>query len=198
LEKPSYINNLAVTGAYGKLNIPKINIWHAKDLKDWEKLNEQIEKTAFTRRESNVPVLPIKLFDTKLPEFEFTLPTPPQINDVAASVDLDEVEVVGKLPSVFPISKSIKNQENSTTMKPNNTDNTYNNSNPPINKNAQMLRAMPVFGNALGVLFSALDKPNYSNIQRTENYYHQIPTISARPIGNRMVYTPLDINYLMT
>ena len=57
---------------------------------------------------------------------------------------------------------------------------------------------MPIFGNALGTLFTALDKPNYSNIQRTENYYNQIPTISARPIGNRMAYTPLDINYLMT
>jgi hypothetical protein len=42
------------------------------------------------------------------------------------------------------------------------------------------------------------DKPNYSNIERTENMYRQIPMVSAKPIGNRMTYTPMDVNYLMT
>jgi hypothetical protein len=28
--------------------------------------------------------------------------------------------------------------------------------------------------------------------------YRQIPMVNPKPIGNKMTYTPMDINYLMT
>lgn len=66
------------------------------------------------------------------------------------------------------------------------------------NKWAQALRAVPAIGSGIGALVSMFDKPNYSNIERAENMYRQIPLVSPKPIGNRMSYTPMDINYLMT
>jgi hypothetical protein len=42
-----------------------------------------------------------------------------------------------------------------------------------------------------------LDKPDYSTMKRTENMYRQIPIVSPKPIGDRMSYTPMDINYAM-
>lgn len=66
------------------------------------------------------------------------------------------------------------------------------------NKWAQALRAVPAIGSGIGALVSMFDKPNYSNIERAENMYRQIPMVSPKPIGNRMSYTPMDINYLMT
>ena len=66
------------------------------------------------------------------------------------------------------------------------------------NKWAQALRATPAIGSGIGALISMFDKPNYSNIKRAENMYRQIPMVSPKPIGNRMSYTPMDINYLMT
>lgn len=66
------------------------------------------------------------------------------------------------------------------------------------NKWAQALRATPAIGSGIGALVSMFDKPNYSNIKRAENMYRQIPMVSPKPIGNRMSYTPMDINYLMT
>lgn len=63
---------------------------------------------------------------------------------------------------------------------------------------AQALRAVPAIGSGIGALVSMFDKPNYSNIERAENMYRQIPMVSPKPIGNRMSYTPIDINYLMT
>lgn len=66
------------------------------------------------------------------------------------------------------------------------------------NKWAQALRATPAIGSGIGALVSMFDKPNYSNIERAENMYRQIPMVSPKPIGNRMSYIPMDINYLMT
>ena len=66
------------------------------------------------------------------------------------------------------------------------------------NKWAQALRVVPAIGSGIGALVSMFDKPNYSNIERAENMYRQIPMVSPKPIGNRMSYTPMDINYLMT
>ena len=63
---------------------------------------------------------------------------------------------------------------------------------------AQALRAVPAIGSGVGALVSLFDKPNYSNIERAEKMYQQIPMVSPKPIGNRMAYTPIDINYLMT
>jgi hypothetical protein len=57
---------------------------------------------------------------------------------------------------------------------------------------------MPAIGSGIGALISLFDKPNYSNIERAEKMYQQIPMVSPKPIGNRMAYTPIDINYLMT
>lgn len=72
-----------------------------------------------------------------------------------------------------------------------NSQNTYN-------KWSQALRAVPAIGSGIGALVSMFDKPNYSNIERAEKMYQQIPMVSTKPIGNRMAYTPIDINYLMT
>lgn len=63
---------------------------------------------------------------------------------------------------------------------------------------AQALRAAPILGSAIGAMSSLFDRPDYSNIERAENMYRQIPMVSPKPIGNKMVYTPMDINYLMT
>lgn len=63
---------------------------------------------------------------------------------------------------------------------------------------AKTLRATPVIGSAIGAIASLMDTPNYSNIERAEDMYRQIPMVSPKPIGNRMSYTPMDINYLMT
>lgn len=63
---------------------------------------------------------------------------------------------------------------------------------------AQALRAAPVIGSGIGALSALMDSPNYSNIQRAENMYQQIPVVSPKPIGNKMTYNPMDVNYLMT
>lgn len=63
---------------------------------------------------------------------------------------------------------------------------------------AQALRATPILGSAIGAISSLFDKPDYSNIKRAENMYRQIPMVSPKPIGNKMTYIPMDINYLMT
>lgn len=63
---------------------------------------------------------------------------------------------------------------------------------------AQALRAAPILGSAIGAVSSLFDKPDYSNIERAENMYRQIPIVSPKPIGNKMTYIPMDINYLMT
>lgn len=63
---------------------------------------------------------------------------------------------------------------------------------------AQTLRAIPILGSAIGAVSSLFDRPDYSNIERAENMYRQIPIASPKPIGNKMTYTPMDINYLMT
>lgn len=63
---------------------------------------------------------------------------------------------------------------------------------------AQALRAVPVIGSGIGALSALMDSPNYSNIQRAENMYQQIPVVSPKPIGNKMTYNPMDVNYLMT
>lgn len=89
------------------------------------------------------------------------------------------------LPTVTGVTPSETPSETSTS---NTTNNSY----------AQALRAMPVLGSAIGALSAAFDKPNYSNIQRAENKFLQIPTVSAKPIGDKMSYTPLDTNYMMT
>ena len=67
-----------------------------------------------------------------------------------------------------------------------------------INYGAQILRSVPIIGNAIGAVSSLFDRPDYSNIERAENMYRQIPIVSPKPIGNKMTYTPMDINYLMT
>jgi hypothetical protein len=67
-----------------------------------------------------------------------------------------------------------------------------------INYGAQILRSVPIIGNAIGATAAIFDKPNYSNINRAEDMYRQIPMVSPKYIGNKMIYTPLDINYLMT
>lgn len=63
---------------------------------------------------------------------------------------------------------------------------------------AQALRVAPILGSAIGAVSSLFDRPDYSNIERAENMYRQIPIASPKPIGNKMTYTPMDINYLMT
>lgn len=73
----------------------------------------------------------------------------------------------------------------------------------PINLNdenylAQALRAAPIAGSFLGAMSALLDKPDYSTMKRTEDMYRQIPMVSPKPIGDRMSYTPMDINYVMT
>lgn len=68
------------------------------------------------------------------------------------------------------------------------------------NKNnlAQALRAAPIAGSFLGAMSALLDNPDYSTMKRTEDMYRQIPMVSPKPIGDRMSYTPMDINYIMT
>ena len=70
----------------------------------------------------------------------------------------------------------------------------------PKNSNwlTQALRAAPIAGSFLGAMSALLDKPDYSTMKRTENMYRQIPMVSPKPIGDRMSYTPMDINYVMT
>lgn len=63
---------------------------------------------------------------------------------------------------------------------------------------SQALRAAPIAGSFLGAMSALLDKPDYSTMKRTEDMYRQIPMVSPKPIGDKMSYTPMDINYLMT
>lgn len=88
----------------------------------------------------------------------------------------------------FPDTAKGAPSEITTSNKNNNTNNSL----------AQALRTVPAIGSGIGALVSMFDKPNYSNIKRAENMYRQIPLVSPKPIGNRMSYTPMDINYLMT
>lgn len=63
---------------------------------------------------------------------------------------------------------------------------------------AQALRAVPVFGSIGSTIASLFDKPNYSNTERAERAMSAVPRVSATPIGQRMSYNPMDINYLAT
>ena len=63
---------------------------------------------------------------------------------------------------------------------------------------AQALRAMPVLGSTIGALTSLFDKPNYSTMRRTENKYEAIPHVSATPVGERLTFNPIDVNYIAT
>lgn len=68
----------------------------------------------------------------------------------------------------------------------------------PSNPWAQALRAAPVFGSLASSIASLFDKPNYSNIRRAERAMASVPRVSATHIGQRMAYTPIDINYIAT
>lgn len=63
---------------------------------------------------------------------------------------------------------------------------------------AQALRAAPVFGSIGSTIASLFDKPNYSNTERAEKAMSAVPRVSTTPIGQRMSYNPMDINYLAT
>lgn len=63
---------------------------------------------------------------------------------------------------------------------------------------AQALRAAPVFGSIGSTIASLFDKPNYSNTERAERAMSAVPRVSTTPIGQRMSYNPMDINYLAT
>ena len=63
---------------------------------------------------------------------------------------------------------------------------------------AQALRAMPVLGSTIGALTSLFDKPDYSTMRRTENKYEAIPHVSATPVGERLTFNPIDVNYIAT
>lgn len=67
------------------------------------------------------------------------------------------------------------------------------------NKNisgAQVLRTMPVIGSAIGALASIFDKPDYSNIERAESAMYAVPKVAVQPIGQKLTYRPIDINYI--
>ena len=75
------------------------------------------------------------------------------------------------------------------------------NTKPTVDNNnslAQALRAAPVFGSIGSTIASLFDKPNYSNTERAERAMSAVPRVSATPIGQRMSYNPMDINYLAT
>jgi hypothetical protein len=112
-------------------------------------------------RDSDIPYLPLKL---EVPEPPFKV-TPPIIKTPSKK---EYRKYIRK-----PKEKEYREYKKTIKMNPKNPNNPENPENPENthNNKAQILRAMPVFGNALGALFSAFDKPNYSNIQRTENYY---------------------------
>lgn len=69
----------------------------------------------------------------------------------------------------------------------------YDNSN---SKLAQYLRAAPIFGNIIGTMSALFDKPNYSNIDRAERTMMAVPNISAGHVGQKLAYTPIDMNYI--
>jgi hypothetical protein len=75
-----------------------------------------------------------------------------------------------------------------------NTD--INNSNENNISYAQALRTMPVIGSAIGALASVFDKPDYSNIERAEAAMNAVPKVAVQPIGQKLTYKPIDINYI--
>lgn len=79
-----------------------------------------------------------------------------------------------------------------------NTKPTVDNNNNYTGSPAQALRAAPVFGSIGSTIASLFDKPNYSNTERAERAMSAVPRVSATPIGQRMSYNPMDINYLAT
>lgn len=75
--------------------------------------------------------------------------------------------------------------------------NTTTNTKVSGNSVAQILRAAPVIGNSIAALASAFDKPNYKNIERTEDAYRAIPYVTATPLTQRLEYNPIDMNYIV-
>ena len=71
----------------------------------------------------------------------------------------------------------------------------------PLGLQQTASRYMPVIGSAVGVLTDALgitNTPDFSSAQAIEKAAERTGTpslIRAQPIGNRLVYTPFDINY---
>jgi hypothetical protein len=55
---------------------------------------------------------------------------------------------------------------------------------------------MPVVGSAISALTSMFDKPDYSNIERAEAAMNAVPKVSAIPVGQKLAYKPIDINYM--
>lgn len=88
------------------------------------------------------------------------------------------------------------NPEKNTNTKPAINNVTLPNFN--YSSGAQALRAIPVLGSTIGALTSLFDKPDYSTMQRTENKYEAIPHVSATPVGERLTFNPIDVNYIAT
>lgn len=62
----------------------------------------------------------------------------------------------------------------------------------------QALRSATIWGNLIGAVHTLFDKPNYSNIARAERQMFAVPDVTPGHVGQKMAYTPLDINYLAT
>ena len=132
------------------------------------------------RWEREYPILmqknytPVK--DLKIEKLS-TLPTLEQLNYY--NEVQDEVKRQDKSVSKIKKSKADTNED-------------FNNN----SSAAQALRSLPVWGSAIGALASMFDTPDYSNIEKAERAMYAVPKVSAQPIGQRLTYRPVDINYI--
>lgn len=55
-----------------------------------------------------------------------------------------------------------------------------------------ILRSAPIFGNASAALMSAIDSPDYSNINSFQNKVDSIREVSPKYITQKMTYNPID------
>lgn len=122
-----------------------------------------------------------------------TLETPEYIKSPITGISVNPVSASDVLDKGIPELK--KSLPKATIEGENLPKETKPNLSPSI---AQALRASSVFGALAGAVGSLFDKPNYSNIARAENAMAQVPRVSAGHVGQRLAYTPIDINYLMT
>ena len=153
-----------------------------------EALKEKRDVQAFKRAVNKMTPDELAMFMQQLQQPQQMQPMMAMQNMQSMQPTQSEVPMFAKGGHLFPLGGPVSTTNNNNNNNNNNSGNLW----------AQALRAAPVFGSIGSTIASLFDKPNYSNTERAEKAMSAVPRVSTTPIGQRMSYNPMDINYLAT
>ena len=153
-----------------------------------EALKEKRDVQAFKRAVNKMTPDELAMFMQQLQQPQKMQPMMAMQNMQSMQPTQSEVPMFAKGGHLFPLGGPVSTTNNNNNNNNNNSGNLW----------AQALRAAPVFGSIGSTIASLFDKPNYSNTERAEKAMSAVPRVSTTPIGQRMSYNPMDINYLAT